>query len=731
MNQPHNTSTIDSLPFLLEIGSEEIPARFVPDAMRDLASSIEKMLHDELLGFQSIRTVATPRRMAVMVVGLVCKQPDRDLAIKGPPVSVAFDAEGNPTKAAEGFARKNGVNIDDCTRMSDDRGEYLLVQKKEVGLTANEVLQQQLPGIITKISLRKVMRWGSSSFEYARPLQWLVALHGEQEISFQVGGISAGRITRGHRTLAQDQAFEISHPAVYEELLREHQVIVDHQSRRELITAGAQQVLSKLSTPGKWLIDEELLTEVVFLCEHPTVFIGKYEEEYFELPDEVIVTALKAHQRYFAVGKQDGSGLLPYFIAVRDGGEDFLGQVIDGNQRVLRARLADALFYWRFDQKQSPDQHTASLVNVTWIDGFGSVLDKTKRLQRLVVSLWENGLGGGQAIPKRMVRAATICKSDLVSEMIKDGKEFTKLEGLIGARYAAQAGENDEVCRAIERFYYPRSAGGQLPGDRVSSVLSAAERLDTIAGCWLAGFVPTGAKDPYALRRHSLALLRLIFDLEARVDLNELLQLALKNYSDQVSDDKLTIAQKELFEFVGTRLERYLVDTQGNSLEVVRAVLPAHGNDPTDVIAWIKALKSFRDRQDFLLLATGFKRCKNIIKDQLIPVAERAASLERWAAGGSGSLGESFTILEEDAEKVLLAEIVAAIPCLKQAKNDGSYDDIFRQLSGFGPAIDRFFDTVRVNVDQQSLQNARQAFLREVHALFASYAEFSEVAPLD
>ncbi len=474
-----------------------------------------------------------------------------------------------------------------------------------------------------------------------------------------------------------------------------------------------------------------MLTEVVFLCEHPTAFVGVYEEEYFELPDEVIVTALKAHQRYFAVGRPDGSGLVPYFIAVRDGGREHLDLVIDGNQRVLRARLADALFYWRFDQKQSPDEHTAHLADVTWIDGFGSVLDKTIRLQKLTALLWENGFGDGAAVPPDLVRAATICKSDLVSEMIKDGKEFTKLEGLIGARYAAQAGESEEVCRAIERFYYPKSAGGQMPGDRISSVLSAAERLDTLAGCWLAGFVPTGAKDPYALRRHSLALLRIIFDLEAKVDLNQLLYAALANYFDQDSDPKILAAQSELYEFINTRLERYLVDTLSNPLEVVRAILPAHSNNPAEVITWIQALECFRDREDFLQLATGFKRCKNIIKDELIAPADRAASLERWLAGGSGSQGESFSVLNEEAEKILLAEIVAALPRLQQAERDGEHNAIFQQLSGFGPAIDRFFDSVRVNVEEQSLKLARHAFLREIHALFASYAEFSEVAPLD
>ncbi len=731
MNRSDSDLANSELPFLLEIGSEEIPARFVPDTLRDLAQRLEAMLSESGLAYGSLRTLATPRRLAVLVQDLVAKQPDRELAVKGPPVAAAFDDQGNPTQAALGFVRKHGVEIADCGRVSDARGEYLLVRKTVTGRSAAEVLAEQLPTIISAISFRKVMRWGAGDFEYARPLQWLVALLGEEVIAFETAGLAAGRTTRGHRTLAEDRQREIPRPEAYVATLRELSVIVDHEERRELIVAGVERAMADLPVTGTWLRDEELLTEIVFLCEYPTPFVGLFEEEYFALPDEVIVTALKAHQRYFAVGHGDGSGLLPYFISVRDGGDHALDRVVDGNQRVLRARLADALFYWHFDQKKNSDEHTAELATVTWIDGFGSVLDKTRRLQKLVGVLWERGLGDGTPPPAALVRAAAICKSDQVSEMIKDGKEFTKLEGLIGARYAAQAGESPEVCRALERYYYPKSAGGPLPGDRISSVLSVADRLDTLTGCWLAGFVPTGAKDPYALRRHSLALLRMLLDLEARIDLRDLLTVALAGFDAVRGDRDPEAAADELAAFIQTRLAGLLTDVRDCTPEVVRAILPAHGNDPTDAVAWIEALEVFREREDFLLLATGFKRCKNILEGELIAPDERAASLERWLAGGSGARGETFADLTEDAERTLLTEIAAAVPALREAESAGAYDTVFQHLSGFGPAIDVFFDTVRVNVREPDLKRVRHGFLREIHALFARYAEFSEVAPLD
>jgi glycyl-tRNA synthetase beta chain len=730
MSQEMN-STTNTMPFLLEIGSEEIPARFIPSAMADLRGLMEKSLGEAHLTWQDFKVMATPRRMVLLVNGLSARQPDRQVEIKGPPVSVAFDADGKPTPAGEGFARKAGLSLDQCERDSDQRGEFLVARKTEPGRPAAEVLAEIVPPAVLGVPFRKVMRWGDRDLEYPRPLQWILALLGPDVVPLNVDYMAAGRLSRGHRTLAHDREVVIDHPDNYLAAMKQAGVIVDHEERRRLIAEGHRLALAEYDEQAVLLQDEELLTEVVFLCEHPTPFLGTYGEDFVALPAQVITTALKAHQRYFTVGRKSGEGLLPRFAAVRDGGTEYLDNVVAGNERVLRARLSDALFYWDFDQKKSPDDRVAMLSSVTWMEGFGTVEEKTDRIARLAEWLWTNGLGNGQNPPADLVRAARICKSDLVSEMIKDGKEFTKLEGFIGARYAALAGENEAVCRAIERHYYPRSANGELPGDSVSSVLSVADRLDNLAGCWLAGFIPTGAKDPYALRRHVLAVLRILLEEEAHLDLDQAVRLSLGQFSvfspEMTEEDALAGIQ----EFIRTRLAGYFAESLGADPEVIRAVLPARWTDPVDALAWVKALASYRDKADFLLLATGFKRCRNILKGEVLPVEELNACLNRWVDGGKGASGEDFSRLTEGAERNLLDQVAAQAENLKKSEEIGDYGQVFGILSGLGPAIDQFFDQVRVNTEDEELTRLRHGFLREIHGLFSRYADFSVVAPGD
>lgn len=728
MNQE---SARNTAPLLLEIGSEEIPARFLPVALAELKQRAAELLDQRRLGHGAVRTLATPRRLALLVEDLELNQPDRRLEVKGPPIPVAFDADGRPTRAALGFARKVGLELDQCSRQSDERGEFLVADKLERGRPAVEILGETLPGLILSVPYRKVMRWGDGDLEYPRPLQWLVALLGDQVVPLELGGLVSGRTSRGHRTLAQDRPLEIDRPENYESILAAGGVVVDHEERRRRIAAGLQAGLAAYSADARLIEDEELLTEVVFLCEHPTPFLGAYGEEFFALPNEVITTALKAHQRYFSVGSADGKRLLPRFAAVRDGGADHLDKVIAGNERVLRARLADALFYWEFDQKKTPDERTRMLGAVTWLEGFGTILEKVRRLEALAPWIWSQGLGDGSEPPADLVRACTISKSDLVSEMIKDGKEFTKLEGLIGARYAALAGESEAVCRALERQGMPRTAHGELPGDRISSTLSVADRLDNLAGCWLAGFIPTGAKDPYALRRHVLAILRILLDLEADFDLEAGLARAVEAVAPLAADKDPQETLAGLREFALTRVSGFFTDVLGTEPQVVRAVLPVRWRKPVDALAWVRALDAYRERDDFLLLATGFKRCRNILENAVLPVAELDACLDRWESGGATAAGDRFDALPEAAERELAQRVAAATAGLRAAETGGDYDRVFALLSELGPFIDAFFDQVRVNVEDESLKNLRHGFLREIHGIFARYADFAEVAPQD
>jgi glycyl-tRNA synthetase beta chain len=718
-------------PFLLEVGSEELPARFVPPALEHLRRRGAELLAEHGLAAAGMRVYGTPRRLCLLCATLAEHQPDRAVELKGPPLAVAYDADGRPTAAGLGFARKSGVPLEACETLEDARGAYLVARRVEPGRPAAEVLAGLIPELVLGIPFPKVMRWGESDLEYARPLQWLAVLHGEDVVPVHLGDLIAGRRTRGHRTLAGNRWLELPDAATYLDRLREVGVVADPAERTALMHEGIKATLAGLTGGGIMREDPELFQEVLHLCEHPTPFLGTFDVEFFALPDEVIVTALRAHQRYFAVTAPAGSRLEPCFISVRDGGTADLEIVRRGNERVLRARLADALFYWKFDQQRSPDAQVARLASVTWLEGFGSLRDKTERLVRLADLLWVGGLGDGGPPPPALGRAAFLCKSDLVSEMIRDGKEFTRLEGIMGAHYARQAGEPAEVCRTIERHTMPRGAGTELPGDRMSSVLAAADRLDNLAGCWLAGFAPTGAKDPYALRRQALALLRIVLDLQARIHLASLLENALAAFADLASETDRERAAGELREFVLTRLAVHLVDTLGTAPEVVRAVLPAHGDDPTDAKAWAQALGGFRDRKDFLQLATGFKRCKNILEGEFLLGDERRQTVARWRRGGEGADGSSLADLSEPAERELLAQVAGALPELLEAEECGDYAAVFRQLSAFGPAIDRFFDAVRVNVADDEIRRRRHAFLREIHALFARYADFSEVVPLE
>jgi len=714
-------------PFLLEIGSEEIPARFTPTAMAEIEARLTALLADQHLDHEDLRVMATPRRLVVLCDGLAESQPDREEEVKGPPVKVAFDGDGNPTKAGEGFARKVGVALTECGRGQDQRGEHLLVRRTVAGRLAAEVLGEHLPALVLGLPFRKTMRWGDLDLEYARPLQWLLCLHGDDVVPFSVGPLTSGRTTRGHRTLSHDAHRDLASVAEYLPAMEDLGIMPDPAERRAAILSQAEALTAAMTPPASLRRDDELLNEVVHLCEYPTAFVGAYPEESFELPEEVIVTALKSHQRYFVVDATDG-GLRPAFLAVRDGGEDHLDSVRAGNERVLRARLADALFYWRFDQQKTPEEHAAGLAQVTWLEGFGTVADQTRRAAVLVEYLWNHGLGEGD-LPAGLGRAAELSRFDLVTEMIKDGKEFTKLEGVIAARYAAAAGESAEVCGILEQSQLPASATGVLPDSRAGKVLSAAWRLDTLAGCWLAGFAPTGAKDAYALRRHTLAIIRIAMDLDARLDLDAALQRALAPYAALLSDRDLDQVRGEILEFVAVRLAGFLQDTQGADPDVVRAVLPVRGHDPADAQAWIKALSGFRGRDDFLLLARGFKRCTNILKGGTLPAGAREAAAERWMSGGSGAEGESFALLGEPAEAALRDAVAGAAASLLEREQAGDYVAVFQTLSGFGPLIDRFFDEVRVNAEDAALREARLAFLREIHALFMRYADVSQVAP--
>jgi glycyl-tRNA synthetase beta chain len=718
-------SEIKRTGFLFEIGTDELPARFLPVEQKHVEKTLAVALTELRLPYEALQVFVAPRRLAILIDGLAASQEDVTIEIKGPPAKVAFDDDGKPTNAAIGFARKNGIDVSNLYEIDDGKGQFVGAKKYVPGKSAAELLTEKIPEILKTIPFPKTMRWGRSDFVYARPIQWLVALLGTEVVPVEFGSLSAGRLSRGHRTLALGREISIDSSDSYLTQLQDNFVIVNQNLRMEIISKGISEALSNIDN-AKCMDDQDLLIEVANICEYPTPFVGSFSEDFFELPDEVIVTALKSHQRYFSVEKKDAHGLLPYFVAVRDGGSEALDNVRHGNEKVLRARLSDALFYWEFDQRQTPDEHMTRLSSVTWVEGYGSMLDKVERVRKLVDWIWKNGAGVDE-MPADLVRAAEIYKFDLVTEMIKDGKEFTKLEGLIGARYAAAAKESSQACEILQEYNRPRSAGDEVSENKLASILSIAERIDTLVGCWLAGFSPTGAKDAYALRRHTLSTLRIMAAHNLHLNIPELLAAALVSYPESDNNDN---AIQEMEKFVSTRLLGYF-ENLGYEGDVVRAVLPTHGQDPVDALKWVEALAAYRSKDDFVKLATGFKRCRNILGENVLRGQDRRSSPERWGKGGMSPKGVNFDSLPEPAEISLRDSVRSKVSNLTTAESEHDYNTVFSILSGLGPAIDYFFDSVRVNTDNEELTSIRHDFLREVHSLFARYADFSEVVPSD
>ncbi len=724
---------------LLEIGTEEIPAGYVEPALAELGAKLTGWLveHAFAVAPQAVESFATPRRLAVRIRGVDTQRPRRKEQQLGPPVRAAFDAEGRPTRAAEGFARKHGVSPDQLLRVGTDKGERVAVEVE----TGGEPLRALLLGdlqmrTLLQLGFPKTMRWiVGSDLRFARPIRWLVCLLGEEVVPLRLEHLTAGRDSRGHRTLAPGPV-SIESPAAYEATLAAVGVEVRPQRRRARIEAGGRAAAEAVG--GRLHEDSGLLDELVHLCEHPTAVTGSFEPALIDaLPPEVIVTAMRAHQRYFSV--EDASGrLLPHFVTFRDGGERGLQNVVEGNERVLRARLADAAFYWDTDRALSSEAKLERLEKVVWLEGMGSVRAKCARIAALAVGLSE----ALQVDVDRdlLRRAALLCKSDLATEMIRDGKEFTKLQGVIGRYYALEAGEDPRVADAIAEHLHPRSAQDRLPEGALGRLVGLADRLDSIAGCVRAGLAPTGGQDPYALRRQALAVLRILLEGGWHLDLETWIERALEAHEGgELPPGPARVRVADLF---WGRLETLLSDLP---VEIVRGVLSVSRLDPVDNVRAAQALARMRGSESFERLLEGAKRCRNIlVKEGRLPEealegAERAEALraeaarcwEAWRAHAAGDEARGFdpARFEDPAEGALHAAVLACVPVLADAAGSGDHEAVFAALAGLGPAIGRYFDEVLVNAENPALRTNRLRFLERIHYLFARFADLSRVVP--
>jgi glycyl-tRNA synthetase beta chain len=690
---------------VVEIGVEEVPASYLPPAVQQLREEFGAFLGEAGLGAESIETDATPRRLVLLAKGIPVRQEDRTTDVTGPPWKAAFAPDGSPTKAAEGFAKGRGLDVSALRRIETERGPYAGATVVVAGRPTIELLAEALPSITKRLAFPKTMRWGPERVRFPRPVRWILALFGEDVVPFEIEGVRSGRTTHGHRILAPGP-FEVRSPADYERALTAGRVVLRAADRARAIEAALESAASRAG--GTLVRDPELVGEVSYLVETPSVFESAFDEEFLRLPAPVIVTSMRDHQRYFAVRSADGK-LLPRFLCVANSAPESVNQVRDGNQRVLRARLDDARFYWNEDLKTTLEQKVPKLASVVWLEGFGSLLDKTNRVRALAERILGSLTPPADTAKPVVSRAAFLAKADLVTEMIRDGKQFASLQGVIGREYALQNGEPDEVAEAIRDQYLPQSAGDQLPRTEAGAVLGVADRLDTLVGVWASGQKPTGSKDPFALRRGAVGILRIMLDRRWENSFREWIAWAAEQYGSKVENRAETI--REVGTFVDDRLGGIFVES-GAEPDVVAAVLSAQWHFPLEAQERVEAFSRVRvsRRAEFEALAAGYKRAKNILKEDS---AEGKPSLE---------------LLTAPAEKELYDAYVRVDEAVASAAAQYRFDDAIAALAELRAPIDSFFDSVRVLVEEDAVRANRLRLLGRIVDRVQGLADLSRLA---
>ncbi len=691
---------------LYEIGVEELPAGEIAAAREALASHFVARAADARLPHGAMQTYATPRRLALVVDDVAATANTVEETVMGPAARAAFDAEGRPTKAAEGFARGQGVDPAALFRVETPKGEYVAARVVRGGGAARDIVRAILDDAPAAIPWKRSMRWAWSEVTFARPVHWLVALLDSDVLPVRFGDIEAGRITFGHRFLAPG-AIELRSASEWLDALRAADVIADVDERRAAVRDGVARLAEAEGLRA--LVDETLVDEVANLVELPVPLLGHFDEGLLEVPREVLITTMATHQRYFAAERPDGT-LANVFVFVSNMRVPRPEVVVAGNLRVLRARLEDGRFFFREDRKKSLEDRLSSLADVVFIDKLGSVLDRTHRLSRLVSSLAARLYPGRDDVAAHASRAALLCKSDLVSGMVF---QFPELQGTMGRYYALSDGEKSEVAVAIEEHYRPRGASDDPPASAAGVVLAIADKLDALAGCFALGLVPSGSADPYALRRAALGVLRTLIAHNLAVPVRELAALGAEALPAGLRDVDAVAA--EVTEFLTGRL-RALLGADGPG-DVVDAVAAVAVDDLPSASARVAALAGIRGEPDFEPLAVAFKRVVNILRKA---TDEEPGLAEILAAN-------DLAALVEPAERALADALAAAEPVVSAALAERRFRDVAARLVALKPAIDGFFDAVLVNAPERELRLARLALLQRVRGLFVSFADLSRI----
>ena len=678
---------------LLEIGTEEMPANILPGTVKDLSALAEAKLTEARLSFEKVTIYATPRRLAVLAFGVSEKQSDEEVKKRGPSIQAAFDADGNPTRAAQGFAR--GAGVDPSALVKD--GNYVWAEIVNAGKPVEEVLPQVFTDIILGLSFPKSMHWGSEELRFIRPIRWLVALCGENVVPMELAHVRSGRTSRGHRFLCKEPV-EITVPADYKETMRKAFVIVDQDERREMIRQGLLAKAAELG--GEIWPNPGLLEEINYIVEYPTPLYGRIDEDFLKLPQPAVVTPMRDHQRYYPVHAKDGS-LMPYFLTVRNGGTKALENVQIGNERVLRARLDDAKFFFDNDRKKSLEAHREDLKRITYQENMGTLYDKAVRLQALTAAIGE-AWGFSEEEKADADRAAYLSKSDLATGMVT---EFTELQGEMGKEYALLDGEKANVAQAIFEQYMPRFAGDILPQQPIGRALSLADKLDNLAATFLRGLIPTGSQDPFALRRQTIGAVNILVDGKIHWDVREGIAKALALLPG--TDEAKKTAAGQIEEFFRQRIRAILLD-QGIDYDIIDAVLSGPVDDVYALFLKAQSMKE-SDVKEETELRQAVTRLANITK------GKEAAAVQS-------------ALFADDAEKNLWAAYETASVEAKKAYDACDYAAALPALRTLTQPINDYLDKVMVMVDDEAVKANRISTLLTVLDLFNIWGDFSKLA---
>ena len=695
---------------LLEIGSEEIPAGYIKPALEALASNIRQKLTDARIDHGEVVTYGTPRRLAVRVERVAARQRAAKSEVIGPPASIGYDAAGQPTMAARKFAEKVGVAVGRLRTKDTEKGAYLFVEKSERALATRTLLKKILPEIILATPFPKKMRWADLDIQFARPIHSIVVLLGKSVIQVQLGHLKSGRYTNGHYFMKPGR-LKIEHADDYVESLRAANVLVDINERKKVLQNEIGKVALNLG--GHILPDPDLEDINNNLAEYPVAVAGKFDEDFLEVPDEVLINAMREHQKYFSV-IDENKRLMPCFISVNNTKARDMSLVASGHERVIRARLADAKFFYRGDLDVSNDQRIEKLNGVLFQAQLGTMYAKTERVAEITAYL-ADVLGAGDSgfldMKSQAVRAAWLCKADLVSQVVG---EFPKLQGVMGRIYAAESGEPAAVAAAVEEHYRPVYSGAPLPETSLGAILGIADKIDSICGCFSVGLIPTGASDPYALRRQGIGIVQIMNDKGFSFSLIDLIRKSLGLFASE-SISKISALTENVYVFIKNRVA-HLMAEEGYSKDVIAAVVDVSSDNIPDVWRRVAALEAFKAQPDFEPLAAAFKRVGNIIKK-----AGRSAAKVQMQKIDIG-------LFEHDSEKGLYAAYREVEQKVTAAVGRGRFDQALRDIAALRGSVDAFFDGVMVMTDKNDVRENRLALLGCVAALYEKIADFSKIS---